>query len=138
MKLLFFLAEKFYWEPFSQTIPEAEVDPSPDGVDNGVIVFYHLENADLSPENKKSVFKKTLKHIKWLANKKNFKNIVLHSFTHLGGDSAPPDEARQWISELAERLESTGYTVKQTPFGWFCSWELKVLGESLAKVWKEF
>ena len=36
-----------------------------------------------------------------------------------------------------ERLGSTGYEVKTTPFGWFCEWDLSVYGESLAKVWKE-
>ncbi len=42
------------------------------------------------------------------------------------------------MNELDERLTSTGYSVKQTPFGWFCAWDLKVYGESMAKVWKQF
>ncbi len=139
MKLLSFLAEKFYWKPYSRTLERDAVEaPQPDGFENTVVIFYHLEKKDIDPERKKSTFRKTLKHIKWLANKKGFENIVLHSFTHLGGDSAPAEAARIWIDELAERLTKTGYKVKQTPFGWFCSWELSVLGESLAKVWKEF
>jgi hypothetical protein len=39
--------------------------------------------------------------------------------------------------ELDERLATTGYTVKRTPFGYFCEWGIEVHGESMAKVWKE-
>jgi hypothetical protein len=41
------------------------------------------------------------------------------------------------LSELADRLRKTGYTVKSTPFGYFCEWQLDVHGESLAKVYKQ-
>ena len=47
------------------------------------------------------------------------------------------DFARDFLDELDERLTSTGYEVKQTPYGYFCEWDLSVYGESLAKVWKE-
>ena len=77
------------------------------------------------------------KHIKWLANKRELNNIVLHSFTHLGGITAPPELAESFITTLQQRLSETGYQVWTTPFGYFCEWDLSVYGESLAKVWKE-
>lgn len=138
MKLLTFLAEHFRWAPFSRTLPDAATDHQSDGMEQVVVVFLHVEQHDLLEERYASVFRKTLKHIKWLANKMNFNNVVLHSFTHLGGDNASPEAAEIWLNNLAKRLEDTGYQVKITPFGWFCSWELRVLGDSLAKVWKEF
>ena len=52
-----------------------------------------------------------LKHIKWLANKRELKNIVLHSFTHLGGDTAEPAFAESFITTLSQRLSETGYNV---------------------------
>ena len=75
--------------------------------------------------------------MKWLAGKRSWKRVVLHSFTHLGGENASPEFARGFLEELDERLSATGYEVARTPFGWFCEWELSVYGESLAKVWKE-
>lgn len=138
MKVLTFLAEHFRWAPFSQTLPEAANHHEPDGMDHAVVVFVHLEKHDFSEDRYDSVFRKALKHIKWLANKMEFQHVVLHSFTHLGGDNASPQDAEVWLHSMAQRLEQTGYRVKITPFGWFCSWELKVLGDSLAKVWKEF
>jgi hypothetical protein len=79
---------------------------------------------------------KTLKNIKWLANKRGLKNIVLHSFTHLSNSTASPDYAHGFLEGAAERLRGTGYHVWLTPFGYFCEWELAVYGESLAKVFK--
>ena len=138
MKLLCFQAERFRWKGFSRTLDDgADEDAPEDGVEDAVVVWLHAEERDAGDEARRRVFKHTLKHVKWLAGKRDWKRVVLHSFTHLGGDNADPDFARGFIDELAERLRGTGYEVKTTPFGWFCSWELAVYGESLAKVWKE-
>ena len=137
MKLLTFQARRFAWKAFSQTLENV-----PQGSDAGelletVVVFVHAQVPDEAEGERSKIFRRALKHVKWLANKREFKNVVLHSFTHLGGENASPEFAQGFLDELRERLESTGYTVAQTPFGWFCEWELSVYGESLAKVWKE-
>ena len=62
---------------------------------------------------------------------------MLHSFTHLGGETAQATVAESLIDTTAQRLRDTGYQVWTTPFGYFCEWDLSVYGESLAKVWKE-
>ncbi len=137
MKLLCFQAKEFSWKSFSKTlddVPEIEVS---DRLKDCVVVFLHAEQKDMEEDSRKRAFKHTLKHIKWLANKREFKNIVLHSFTHLGAENADSDFASQFILELGERLQNTDYQVKTTPFGYFCEWNLDVYGESLAKVWKE-
>jgi len=135
MKLLTFQAKRFRWKSFSKTLPDAEELDVDESVEEAVVVFAHAEESDLVQRS--SVFKKTLKHVKWLANKRGMKRVVLHSFTHLGGANAPPDFARTFLEELAERLRATGYEAWLTPFGWFCEWDLSVHGDSLAKVWKD-
>lgn len=102
-----------------------------------VVVFVHAEASDDEEARKGSVLRQSLKQIKWLANKRKLRNVVLHSFTHLGGETAPPATAEQFINTVAGRLRETGYEVRITPFGYFCEWDLSVYGESLAKVWKE-
>ena len=47
-------------------------------------VFVTAEPPDVGEERGPKVFKKLLKHVKWLANKRELTTIVLHSFTHLG------------------------------------------------------
>jgi len=135
MRLLTFQAKRFRWKSFSKTIPEAEDVDVDEAVDDAVVVFVHAEEKDAA--DRASVFRQTLKHVKWLANKRELTRVVLHSFTHLGGANAEPAFARAFLEELAERLRATGYGVSITPFGWFCEWDLSVHGDSLAKVWKE-
>ena len=138
MKLLSFQAERFAWKSFARTLPEApQVEVDEEAAD-AVVVFLHAQTRDEDPESRPRVLRKTLKHVKWLANKRDLRRVVLHSFAHLGGESAGPEFTRELMDELAERLRGTGYEVRVTPFGWFCSWDLSVRGESLAKVWKEF
>jgi hypothetical protein len=133
MKLLLFQAKRFYWASFSKTledVPEQEVSET---VEEALVVFYHAEAED---EDNPKLETKLVKNIKWLANKRSLKNIVLHSFTHLSGSTASPEFAQALIDGLEERLNKTGYRVWQTPFGYFCEWDLAVYGDSLAKVFK--
>jgi len=137
MRLLCFQAKRFAWRPFERTLADA-----PDGggameVRGAVIAFVHVEHADTPPERADSVFRQAVKHLKWLANKRPLRTVVLHSFTHLGGDGAEPRTAQALLERIAERLRDGGYDTYITPFGWLNEWELSVYGESLAKVWKQ-
>lgn len=134
MKLLTFQAKRFQWRPYSKTLPDAPEQHAGKEVTDAVVVFLEAEKQD---EGNPSVMRQAVKHVKWLANKKQLKRVVLHSFSHLGGDTATPDLADSFLSELGTRLESTGYEVARTPFGYFCEWEISVYGDSLAKVWKQ-
>ena len=142
MKILCFQARHFGWKSFSKTLDDtsgAQVDDVTvcDELKDCVVVFAQAEIEDEPDDERTRVFRHTLKHIKWLANKRNYKHVVLHSFAHLGGINATPAFAQSLLRDLAERLTSTGYTVKSTPFGYFCEWQIDVHGESLAKVYKQ-
>jgi transcriptional regulator of aromatic amino acid metabolism len=137
MKLLCFQAKRFRWKTHSKTLPDVHDRDIDQEVAETIVVFVHAEASDAAEEHYGSVSRQVLKHIKWLANKRGLKNIVLHSFTHLGGDTAQPAVAESFIDAAAQRLRDTGYQVWTTPFGYFCEWDLSVYGESLAKVWKE-
>lgn len=137
MKLLCFQAKRFRWKTHSKTLPEVPDREIDQEVAETLVVFVHAETFDETDDRSTSVVRQSLKHIKWLANKRALKNIVLHSFTHLGGDTATPAFAELLIDTVATRLRETGYHVWTTPFGYFCEWDLSVHGESLAKVWKE-
>jgi hypothetical protein len=137
MKLLCFQAKRFRWKTHSKTLAEVPDQQIEQEVAETLVVFLHAETTDVGLDRDKSVLRQTLKHVKWLANKRELKNVVLHSFTHLGGATAEPAVAESFMNTLSERLRETGYRVWTTPFGYFCEWDLSVYGESLAKVWKE-
>lgn len=134
MKLLSYQATHFSWAPFSQTIEDADIGHK-GSVTDAAVFWLHIEKSDEEKDSR--IFKKTLKHLKWIANNKSLKTIILHSFAHLGGDTANAEYARLFLNRMQERLENTGYSVQTTPFGWFCSWELAVYGDSMAKVFKD-
>jgi hypothetical protein len=134
MKLLLFQAKDFSWKTFSKTLDHVPDQDVAETVQEVLVVFVHAEAED---EAKPKLETKVIKNIKWLANKRQLKNIVLHSFTHLSASTASPDFAQALLNSLEERLAATGYQVWQTPFGYFCEWDLSVYGDSLAKVFKE-
>ncbi|MBX3026638.1 hypothetical protein KF840_17170 [bacterium] len=137
MRLLCFQAKRFWWRPFERTLPEAAPDTGATEVREAVIAFVHVERSDVAGAAAESAFRQALKHLKWLANKRRLRVVVLHSFTHLGGDAAEPGPAQALLERLAARLADAGYTTHVTPFGWMNEWEIAVYGESLAKVWKQ-
>lgn len=137
MKLLCFQTKRFRWKSHSKTLTDVPDQDVEESVDEAVVVFIHAEGADENEDRQASVLRQSVKHIKWLANKRGLKNVVLHSFTHLGGTTGSADYAQSFIQGTAQRLRETGYQVWITPFGYFCEWDLSVYGESLAKVWKE-
>jgi hypothetical protein len=137
MKLLCFQAKRFHWKTYSKSVEDVSDTDVDDEVAESVVVFIHAETSDEAEDRRNSVLRQAVKHIKWLANKRNLRNIIIHSFAHLGGETASPQSAHLCITALAQRLRESGYQVWITPFGYFCEWDLSVRGESLAKVWKE-
>ncbi len=134
MNLLMFLAKQFAFRPFEKTLAEAGDGGGEVQVIDAVVVFVHSELQDeVAPVGLETKF---VKNVKWIAGKRGFKNIVLHSFTHLAENSASPQFADVFLQKAANRLRNTGYLVTLTPFGWVCEWDLSVYGESLAKVFK--
>lgn len=137
MRLLCFQAKRFWSRPSERTLPEAVAATEVVEAREAVVAFVHVERADVEGAGAESAFRQALKHLKWLANKRGLRTVVLHSFAHLGGDTAPPAAAQALLARLAARLADTGYATHLTPFGWVNEWDLSVFGEGLAKVWKQ-
>ncbi len=135
MKLLMFFSPEFWLRPYEKVIEDAPECTDTLTVSNAVIVFYHSEPGD--EERLKNIVTKFVKNVKWLAGKFQTKNVILHSFNHLAREKAPPQVAREIISEVKKKLEGSGYKVAETPFGYQNEWKMHVAGDSLAKVFKE-
>ena len=130
-----FQAKRFRFRSFERTLDTVAETDVEETVTDAAVIFFHAETQDETQQSK--VLTKAAKNVKWLANKRGLKNIVLHSFTHLGGETASPEFAHEFLKAMAARLRTTGYQVWLTPFGYVCEWDLSVYGESLAKVFKE-
>jgi hypothetical protein len=134
MKLLTFLARRFAWSAHVASDAPATVEQAaPGALEECVVVFVHAERADEQPARRASTLRQAAKHVQWLARKRDTRRCVLHSFTHLGGETSESRFAAEWMGELAQRLQTKGFEVAQTPFGHSCAWELAVHGEPLAR-----
>jgi hypothetical protein len=60
----------------------------------------------------------------------------LHSFAHLSESKAEPKFTQELFNKVEERLKNAGYTVNQTPFGYFLDLHINAPGFSLARVFK--
>ena len=136
MKLLMFYTKEWWYKTASKTLetaPDIEIEES---MSDAVVFFFHSEAED--EEKYGSVCEKFVKNVKWLAGKFSTKNVVLHSFNHLSSSKSSPEFAKRLLDDVIIKLERTGYTVMQTPFGYFNEFKMHVAGDSLAKVFKEF
>ncbi|MBW2490228.1 MAG: hypothetical protein JRE65_03650 [Deltaproteobacteria bacterium] len=135
MRVLFWYCDDFDWAPAIKTLPDV---PEADSAENKntVVAFIHIEPKDV--EAGSSCETKLVKNAKWLARKWETSRIILHSFTHLGQEKADPEKALSLLDRTKERLENAGYSVDQTPYGYFLDLKIKAPGHPLARVYKEF
>ncbi|MDH3874543.1 MAG: hypothetical protein C0611_05185 [Desulfobacteraceae bacterium] len=135
MRVLFWFCDDFDWTPAIKTLPDVpEAEPAENR--NTVVAFVHIEPRDV--ETGSSSETKLVKNAKWLARKWETLRIILHSFTHLGQEKADPEKALELLDRTKERLENAGYSVDQTPYGYFLDLKIKAPGHPLARVYKEF
>ena len=136
MKLLMIFSEKFGYTPTIKSLEGFENHSEKMMFEDVQVAFIHAEKED--EVNEKSVEKKLLKNLKWLAGKNGTKRIILHSFAHLSESKASPEFTKSLFDRVEKRLFDTGYEVFQTPFGYFLDLEVNAPGQSLARVFKSF
>lgn len=135
MRVLFWYCDRFDWAPAMKTLPDTpEAEPAEN--ENAVVAFVHIEPVDV--EAGSSAETKLVKNAKWLVRKWENTRVVLHSFTHLGEEKAEADKAQSLLDRAQKRLEKAGYSVVQTPYGYFLDLAIKAPGHPLARVYKEF
>jgi hypothetical protein len=135
MRILFWYCDHFDWTPAIKTLDDAP-KAGPAENENTVVAFVHIEPKDVKTGS--SAETKLVKNSKWLARKWEISKVVLHSFTHLGEEKAEADKARALLDRAQKRLENAGYSVIQTPYGYFLDLAIKAPGHPLARVYKEF
>ena len=135
MRVLFWYCDHFDWTPAVKTLPEVP-DAEPAENRDAVVAFVHIEPKDV--QGGSTAETKLVKNAKWLARKWEITRVVLHSFTHLGQEKADPAEARALLDRSQKRLQNAGYSVDQTPYGYFLDLGIKAPGHPLARIYKEF
>lgn len=135
MRVLFWYCDKFAWTPTIKTLDQVPIS-GPNGKNKVVVAFVHIEPKDI--ENSSSSETKLVKNAKWLARKWDVTQILLHSFTHLGQEKADPDQAKQLLDRVHQRLLKAEYDASLTAYGYYNDLVLEAPGHPLARIYKEF
>lgn len=136
MRVIFWYMETFKYHPAIKNLAEAPDVESGAEINNAIVAFVHAEVED--QEKAAKVETKLVKNLKWLAGKWQCKTLVLHSFAHLSESKSEPQFLQQLFDSAQQRLQGSGFDVRQTPFGYFLDIEIVAPGKSLARVYKEF
>ena len=134
MKVLVMYVNEFNYSPAHKTIESAEYITEGRRFRNSILAFIQIEETD-EEYDVKSRGKKLVNHIKWTARKNDCKNIILHSFAHLSESKASIEFTKEVFDNAGIRLKNGGYTVDQTPFGYFLDIQINAPGRSLARIW---
>jgi hypothetical protein len=134
MKVLVIYADEFSYFPAKKNLEEADEITEGAFYKDVIIAFVHIEETDAASDAK-SREKKLVTHLKWTARKNDCKNVVLHSFAHLSDSKAPAEFTKEVFILAEKRLKNGGFTVSQTPFGYFLDLNIKAPGHSLARIW---
>jgi spermidine synthase len=136
MKVLLIYCNRFEYKPTEKTLENAEEVTEGAAYDNAQAAFIQVEEGDA--DNEKSVKKNLRNFLKWIDRKNNPDHIILHSFAHLSNSKADPEYTRYFLDMIENWLSERGYSVTQTPFGYFLDLKIDAAGFSLARVFKEF
>lgn len=136
MKLLCFFCNSFSYMPQIKTLPEYPDYTESKTYEDLILAFIQMEEHDT--KHAKSVEKKLLNQLKWVARKNETKNIILHSFAHLSDSKADPQFTKTMLDKIEKRLKNVDYITDQTPFGYFLDIKMDAPGKSLARIFTSF
>lgn len=136
MKLLMIYTDHFSWRTAEKGLETAETVTEERRLEALLVGMIHAEAQDEADVGR--VETKLVKNLKWGARKNATFRIVLHSFSHLAETKAQPDFTKSLLDRAQARLQSSGYEVWQTPFGYFHDLDLSAPGRSTARIFASF
>jgi D-Tyr-tRNAtyr deacylase len=126
--------DEFSYYPQHKNLKNVEEIVIGEQFSKAILSFIQVEQSD-EENDLKSREKKLVNHLKWIARKNETNSIILHSFAHLSESKASPEFTKELFNEAEKRLRNAGYSVAQTPFGYFLDLNIKAPGFSLARIW---
>jgi threonyl-tRNA synthetase len=132
MKLLCLHASRF---AYNLDHPTAGADRHEPGevaeFGDALVVFVSVEPGDVD----KAVA--AASEVRHAARRSGAERIVVNPFVHLTSEPAPPEEAHEVSSRLAERLRETFEgEVVYTSFGWYKAFQLDVRGDDHSQMFR--
>ena len=134
MKVLCMFVDEFSYFPQQKNLEDSEEVLTGKQFSKAILSFIQVEQTD-EENDLKSSEEKLVNHLKWVARKNETNSVILHSFAHLSESKASPEFTKELFNEAEKRLLNAGYSVVQTPFGYFLDLNIKAPGVSQARIW---
>jgi len=134
VKVLTMFVDEFSYYPQQKNLENVEEIVDGGQFSKAILSFIQVEQSD-EENDLKSREKKLVNHLKWVARKNETNSVILHSFAHLSESKASSEFTKELFNEAEKRLQNAGYSVAQTPFGYFLDLNIKAPGFSLARIW---
>jgi hypothetical protein len=134
VKVLCLFVDEFSYFPQEKNLENTEEITEGKQFSKSILAFIQVEQTD-EENDLKSREKKLVNHLKWVARKNETNSIILHSFAHLSESKASPEFTKELFNEAEKRFMNAGYSVDQTPFGYFLDLNIKAPGFSQARIW---
>jgi threonyl-tRNA synthetase len=133
MRMLIWHVDAFAAEPTERGRSKlADETPQAVRVEEALVVFAASEKSD-EPEPE-AVAERAVAAVIDVARRLGEQTIVLHSFAHLFVELSTPATAKEILDKMQAALETQGYSVQQSAFGWFNRLEMRAKGHPLSRV----
>ncbi|MFW9831443.1 MAG: threonyl-tRNA synthetase editing domain-containing protein [Candidatus Thorarchaeota archaeon] len=134
MRLLIFHGNLAYkvTEAVKISIKDAAVEDEWREFENCLTAFCAIEATD--EKHLSEITQKAANELQLVADRVKVKNIILYPHAHIFPRKlANPKFAVQSLQALTKQLRDRGFTVHQTPFGWYKAFKLECYGHPLAE-----
>ena len=137
MKLLLIHSDYIEYEVKDKAIKTPEpLEKKTDRLEEALTVFIAVEHIDeQSPDQ---TINQAISEITKTAEQLQVSNIMLYPYAHLSSNLARPQTAQNLLIQLEKILkETTNYTIKRSPFGWYKAFNISCKGHPLSELSRE-
>jgi threonyl-tRNA synthetase len=137
MKLLLIHSDYIEYEVKDKAIKTPEtIDKKTDRLEEALTVFIAVEQID--EKTQEQAINKAIAEITKTAEQLQITNIMLYPYAHLSSNLARPQTAQNLLIKLETQLkETTHYTIKRSPFGWYKAFKISCKGHPLSELSRE-
>lgn len=134
MRLLILHVDRFAYTVTDATRSRLREEVAQRGhaVEEALLALASVEQVDAAAPAE--VAERAAAEIERLARQLGVARVVLHPFAHLFGEPSAPAVAVAVLDATKARLETAGFSVHRSPFGWFTRWDLQAKGHPLSRV----
>ena len=138
MKILLLHCDYIKFKPLKKAVKNGADELSEDDkkgmeIRDPLVVLTAVEQGDND-----STVRELVEDVKKTAKDVKASRIVIYPYAHLSSKLAPPDSAREYLSEAKNVLAKEGFEVYRAPFGYYKEFELKCKGHPLSELSRSF